>query len=133
MKQILEVKGLELVKSLARFTMVKFKIPSTSDSYSFTSDNHSIEFVVVLGKNYPMTPPRVHIKTNLLKPGINDCRDLLPHIIGTEDWDYRISLKHIQKSLIYFLSKLKKVSDIYYIARIGNFQLNSVYPIQLIN
>lgn len=91
-----------------RFTLVKFQVPSATNLYSFSSDNHYIVFIFVLGKNYPLSPPRVHIKNNLLKPGINDCRDLLPDIIGTEDWDYRINLKHIQRQIAQFLAQLQK-------------------------
>lgn len=81
-KQICELQGLIDIKCVNRFTLVKFTVPNSTNLYSFSTDHHCIEFVLVLGKNYPLSPPRVHIRNNLLQPGINDCRDLLPDIIG---------------------------------------------------
>lgn len=82
-KQINELQGLVDVKCVNRFALVKFTIPNATNMYSFSTDNHQIEFILVLGKNYPLSPPRVHVRNNLLQPGISDCRDLLPNIIGT--------------------------------------------------
>lgn len=82
--QIEELQGLEDVRCTNRFAIVKFKLPSQTKTYSFNTDHNEILFMFVLGKNYPLTPPRVHLKNGLLKPGLSDCRDYLTNIIEAD-------------------------------------------------
>lgn len=35
----------------------------------------------MIGKAYPVLPPRIHLLTELTEPGFNDCRDLVKDIM----------------------------------------------------
>jgi len=85
-----------------------------------------------LGWGFPLHSPRVHLKDQIMLPGINDCRNLVLNIIEQEQWSYKISLKKIQLGIPQFLEKLAGKDNIFDIGRFGSFQLNTVYSMDVI-
>jgi hypothetical protein len=134
--QLLDLQYVPSLLCTPGLAIIKFRVPNITEAYHYITDNHYIEFCIVLSKGYPVVAPRVHVKDKLLLPGINDCRDLLYTIIEVKYWDHKITLQQIQSNISLFLTRLFKSSlknnSIYDIARLGSFNLNSVYPMELI-
>lgn len=98
---------------------ITLSLPSRTDNYCFKVHPSMIEFVVVLTRGYPLSAPRVHLKTCIISPGFDDCRNLMYELLGGHEWDYRTRLANLSPLITDFLSKQGSTKNVYSVARTG--------------
>lgn len=106
-------------------------MPEKTAEYSYTVENHLIEFVVLLGKGFPKSPPRIFLKTVIGSPSYSDQRDFLGAILCEgEPWHIKMQLRTVVEQIPAFLSKTKYMNSTQS-REVGNFDMEVTYPIQL--
>lgn len=61
-----------------------------------------VQLFVLMDYKYPFQPPRIHLITDIFGLGLNDCRDLLPSILGRE-WMPSTTVQEIITTIPVFL------------------------------
>ena len=95
--------------------------------------NNKIEFILYLGHNYPLNPPKIYILNKFNeKCFLCDCRDLLYEIINKNIWkNNQYNLIDIVSLIPEFLLKIS--NENYKKKEIGNYYLDDEYNYYLIN
>ena len=100
--------------------------------YTFSINNTAqIQIIVILGKGYPVFPPRVYLKSPVTQPNINDCRDLLSELIPK--WIVTMRLNDIVSKIPSFLEKLSKIEKEIDLQRIGRFHIGKTFNLKFLN
>lgn len=106
------------MKSFRKYVAITVTLPSQTDKYNFKVHPSEVEFVFVLGPSFPFVAPRLHLKTCIISPGFDDCRNLIYEVLGHE-WDYKLRLKDVLRRMGEFLSRLGPSRSVYWLARLG--------------
>lgn len=93
--------------------------------------NEQITFDIVLGRAYPVSKPRLYLRTGLFQPFINDMRDYLDDVLSPDNWSYKSQLSHIASKLPYFLSRLSSDShNSLLVQKMGKFYLGEKFTLK---
>jgi hypothetical protein len=113
---------------------IEIELPTQTENYHHQVKNRKfISFMIVLGKGFPITAPRVHLMTEISDIAFNDCRDLVRVLLGSKGWHHSMHLAYLVSRLHTFLMELKKTEELYPIITLGHFHLNCVYSFRLLS
>jgi ubiquitin-protein ligase len=86
-------------------------------------------FEFVLGKGFPLTVPKLYLKTGLFQPFVNDFRDLM-HDVLQEPWSYKIKVAGVVGKLDGFLQRLcKDAQNPLVMQKLGRYYLGEKFTL----
>lgn len=97
-------------KCSVRNDRLRVEVFMNSSKYSFKLMSEEIVFELALGRAYPVSKPRLYLRTGLFQPYINDFRDLLDDVLLPDAWSHKMCLADIVQKLPSFLQRLSNDS-----------------------
>lgn len=117
-------------KSAVRFGKLRVEILMDSSKYSFKLMNEQIVFELALGRAFPVSKPKLYLRTGLFQPFINDLRDLLDDVLLPDTWNHKMSLANVAKKLPSFLQRLSSdAHNALLVQKMGKFYLGERFTL----
>jgi len=99
-----------------------------STKYNFKLMNEEIVFELTLGRAFPVSKPRLYLKTGLFQPFMNDIRDLLDDALLPDTWSHKMHLLDVVSKLPGFLRRLSNDSySSLLVQKMGKFYLGEKF------
>lgn len=82
-----------------------------------------------MGKGYPLTVPRLYLKTGLFQPFVNDFRDFMSDVLQ-EPWSWKMRLVMVVGRLDKFLIRLSEdAQNSLVIQKLGKYYLGERFTL----